>query len=70
MTDPDDALGWVFVTAIAMVALAFVVGLGLLIAWQVKESAAKQDCRVSGRRVVEDAKGQGWWCTPITPEKP
>lgn len=70
MTDSEDALGWVFVTACALFALAAIVGIGFLIAWQVRESSAKHDCRTAGRRVVEDAKGEEWWCAPVTPEKP
>lgn len=70
MSDPEDALGWVFVTALALLAAAMLAGLGLAIAWQVRESGLKQECRASGRRIVEDAKGEEWWCAPITPEKP
>lgn len=70
MSDPDDAFGWILVSAFALLALAFVVGIGLAIAWQVRESSAKQDCRLSGRRVIENTKGDEWWCAPITPEKP
>lgn len=70
MSDSEDALAWVLVTACALFAAAILIGIGFLIAWQVKESSAKQDCRAAGRRVTEDARGEEWWCAPITLEKP
>lgn len=70
MSDQDDALSWVFVTFCALFGLALIIGLGLWIAAEFRQSSAKQDCRASGRRVIEDAKGEEWWCAPLTPEKP
>jgi hypothetical protein len=70
MSDLEDAVGWTIAAACALFVLAFFVGIGLAIAWQVRESSAKQDCRLSGRRVIKDANGDEWWCAPITPEKP
>jgi len=67
--DPEDAMNWLLVVGLALLAAIVLARLALALAGALQTSADKRECRRAGSRVLE-TDGAEWHCARVTPERP